>query len=88
MEPGEKQYKKGDLLILSTGEYSDYGIDTICKVLKTFKEQDVANLYKEDDDNYGSGKNAFIISLIKNGYIKEIKYREWRFSVYSELEFS
>ena len=85
MEPGEKQYKKGDLLILSTGEYSDYGIDTICKVLKTFKEQEVANLYKK---NGGYGKDKFIAELIKNGYIKEIKYREWRFSFYSELEFS
>jgi len=87
MEPGEKQYKKGDLLILSSGEYSDYHIRTVCKVLKTFKEQDVANLYKENG-SYGSGGDKFITNLINEGYVEEIDYKEWRFTYYSELEFS
>jgi hypothetical protein len=91
MNTGEKQYKKGDMLVLSTGEWSEYGIELISKVLKDFTEQEVVNLYnlhneKEDDCDFK--KEKFITILINEGYIEELEYQEWNFSNYSSLIFS
>lgn len=85
---GEKQYKKGDVLVMSTGEYSDYGISLICKVLKDFNEREVADLYTGKKDEYEFDEINFLKMLTNLGYIEEIPYKEWIFSSYSKLEFS
>jgi len=95
MKPEEKQYKKGDLLVLSTGEYSDYGIGIICKVLKDFTEEETAKsykLHKKTKDQWGGKyeleEEEFIAILIRQGYVEELDYKEWNFSNYGEIEFS
>ena len=88
LKGGKKQYKKEELLVLSAGDYEEYKIETICKVLKDFTEHEVTDLFKGKKDDCSFEEEEFITMLINKGYIKKLNYKEWIFSTYSNLKFS
>ena len=81
-------HKRGEILILSCGEYSDYYVNLLCRVLKDFEEHEVANKYDCKEDNYDFDSDEFVAYLIREKYIEEIDYVEWNFATYGRLEFS
>lgn len=58
--------KKGQILEITTGEYDDYGVSSICIVTKNFDSE----LVKEF---IGKTYQEVLLRLINEGYIKEYK---------------
>jgi hypothetical protein len=81
------KHKKGEVLQLTTGEYSDFQIIAIVKVLKDIDELEVLKLFiptkKDKYDNDG-----FCTFLMKEKYVKEIETIEWHYENYGRLETS
>ena len=74
------KYKAGTLLIFTTGDYSDYGIEAICRVLKDFDQKEVGALFSKiakTDDYFGTFRESFTNFLSLKGYVEEIQYEEW-----------
>lgn len=81
-------FEKDSFLILSSGEYSDYIVNGLFKVLKKFNAEDKLNewaketgrKYSRDDegiiDDYGNNEIGFTGWLNANGYIEDIEHRE------------
>ncbi len=71
--------KRGQLLIIETGEYSDKSWDGPVRLLKSFKKSDVVALFqaqwkKSNDDPWESGPSAekFLPWLIKRRYVEAV----------------
>lgn len=77
--------KPGDVLIFTSGEYSDYYIQAVAIVEREFSKADVAEKYltKYPDrvDSWGCGKWAsdFVLWLTVKGYAREVDRHELRF---------
>ena len=82
------KHKKGEFLRLSSGDYSDYGIRLVCRVLKEFDEHEVYDNYGGEKGDYEFDTDEFIAYLIKEGFIEEIDYTEWNCESYGKIEFS
>lgn len=79
-------YKTGQLLLLSTGEYSDYDIHVVCRVLKNFDSREVSLSYNGKRDDYDFDDDAFTHYLTSNGYIEDVDYQEWHLGSYGTLD--
>ena len=75
--------KKGDIIRISSGEYDEYDVISICKVLK---DCDIILLQDrmrmelgKDYNSYANKHESMYEWLIKNGILKEIKEirKEW-----------
>lgn len=78
--------KAGELLTLSSGEYSDYHVLTVARALDNFDPTKVARQFEleagEDvDPHYG-----FIAMLVEQGLIEELNYREVHVGCYDRLD--
>lgn len=82
------KHKKGETLLMSSGEYSDYQIILLCKVVQDFDEIDVYEKYDGKKEGYNFDCDEFVNYLIKNKLIKEIDYVEWNCESYGRIEFS
>lgn len=82
------KHKKGEFLILSSGEYSDYGIRLVCRVLEGFDEREVYDNYDGKKEDYCFDTDEFSAYLIKKGFVEEIDYREWNCETYGKVSFS
>jgi hypothetical protein len=75
---------KDQIVILTTGEYSDYTIHVTAVALRDFETKDVATEYfKEYPEQKGQYKfedDKFVHSLFTNQYLKELEATEWHFS--------
>ena len=75
------KYKKGTLLIFTTGDYSNYGIEAVCRVLKDFTQEEVGDPFLKTvkrDDIWGLFfRESFVNFLATKGYIEEVQYEEW-----------
>jgi len=76
-------HKKGEILLLSSGEYSNYSVVLTAKVLKDFDEKEVVKSYLKS----WSGID-FPVYLINEKYIKEIYTIEWNYMSYGEYQTS
>ncbi len=70
----EREIKKGELIVISAGEWDDYGVMFIGTVLKDFKLLDIETELRES----GWGKPYFddfsvVRKLQKEGYIEPLK---------------
>ena len=69
-----KEIEAGKLLMLDSGEYSDYGVDGFFVVLKPFKPH--VEFIEHHNENKGvlHTRYDFIAHLCKKGYIMDIDY--------------
>lgn len=71
----ETKHKAGDLLIVTSGAYSDYGIEDVVQVLKDFDEKDFTREFEERWKSY----RIDIPLLVTQGFIKPLLYKEmWK----------
>lgn len=81
---------KGEIILFSCGEYSDYSTILIGKVLKDFDPREVRDAYFDEfpDQNQGyrGDNNQFAHYFIKNGYIEEVEYREMHTGYYGSIQ--
>ncbi len=89
----------GDLVLLSEGKYSDYGILDTFRALKDFDTSDVirefmAKEYPDYDPDYDpedweesrpeyEDLQKWVISV---GYVEELKTVEWHIGVYGQFD--
>lgn len=86
--------KVGDLLSISTGEYSDYSVCGPVRIIRPFVKHEVCEAYRktypkqkawgldEDPDPFG-----FLPWLISEGYAEDIDgHTEWHVGSYGRFE--
>lgn len=82
--------EKGQIVNLTSGEYSDFGIVDTILVLEPFDTNDRIRLFMVDqpDDYLGTRQTAFIASLVRDGLVKSIgdSVTEWHLGSYGSLE--
>ena len=78
MDTEIKIAKAGKLLLLDSGEYSDYTVVGLFAVLKDFEPMKELEEYKaanpEKSKDYNFGEDAFLAAIISKGYLMEVEY--------------
>jgi len=89
----DHEFKKGDLLILETGEYSDrqwYGpLKFLCGTSKSKLVEEFRKQWKKDPSGYRDKPNSddFLPWLIKAKKVKEIEnVQTWHVGSYGEFD--
>lgn len=86
------KFKKGELIALSSGEYSDYCVNSLVRALKDFDAQEIFEEWAQDNGEKVEGTLfmkptvkiftrkkeglSFIGWLNKNGFTEDVAYRE------------
>lgn len=80
----------GQLVLLSSGEYSDYGVLAIAKSLKDFDtNEETINFLEELKIHSGHDHDIefrFMAWLHKKGFIEDVPYREVHLGSYGRIE--
>lgn len=77
-----KKVAKGEVCLLTSGEYSDYGIIALCKCEKNVDLQEQYEKYPGEKGEYSFSESAFGDWLIKQGFFSKLKHRELYFGDY------
>lgn len=98
MRDAIKVFTRGELVALSSGEYSDYRVDGLFKVLKDFDAQILLVEWAEEtgrklekgvvEIDYLNENIKFIGWLNKKGYIEHMDYRELHTGSYGKTHLS
>lgn len=84
------KYKKGELIALSEGSYSDYCVESLSRAMVDFDASKILHewakenaereqsTFKSGEFNYKQkeGGMSFVEWLNKNGYTEDVEYRE------------
>jgi hypothetical protein len=72
-----KQFVAGQILLLSGGEYSSYGVSAVARVIRDFTSADVAALAKAKAVTVRQSVGLGIVDLlVGEGWIEEVDSRE------------
>jgi len=81
-----KIFSTGELMMISTGEYSDYDIKGLFKILKDFDAQEQLAIWAKEtgrevvnyrvESEYQNQQIDYMGWLNKNGFIEDVDYRE------------
>lgn len=77
--------RAGDLVVLSSGQYSDYGIYTMLKALKGFDPAEIARTINKDEDDW-DGEERLLAYLLELELVVEVPYRELHVGNYGQLD--
>lgn len=80
----------GEIILVSSGEYSSYGIIALTTALKTFDEDDARKQYLKEKHGgplpkYEGSESDFGDWLIEKGFLSPIKYREFYLGDYGDF---
>lgn len=81
--------KAGTLLMVDSGEYSDYGVTGFFVVLKDFNPMKELEEYKSSnkiDDYFYDNTDKYFGSLVSKGYLVDINYANLYLGAYGDLE--
>lgn len=84
-------YKKGELIQFSDGEYSDYSAGGLFRILKDLNIRDLVKEYADGSDprNYSDDNPSpygFPAHLLKLGLVEMVDYRECHLTSYREFD--
>ncbi len=86
------KFKAGEVVVLTSGQYSDYGLTGFVVAIADFDMSDEAILYALDSrskyDDYGFDKfdyDEFVAWLIKKELVIPVKYREIHLGSYDDF---
>ena len=83
--------KRNDIVLISSEEYSHYGILDTFRVVKAFDTATVMKNYlsrrPRQTEEYHFENDKFITYLIDHNYVKELKTKEWHISDYDTANF-
>ena len=88
----DKKVVKGDLIIMTSGDYSDYVIDILCRALADFDieemRQEYLVLFPEEAVRYKFSDVHFKKWLIVDKrLLEELQAREWNFDSYDGADY-
>jgi hypothetical protein len=80
---------KDEIILISSGEYSDYSIYGLLVALKDINTSEVRNdyinLHPEQTEGYSFKEDMFMEYLKELDLIKVIPFKEWYLSSYSKI---
>lgn len=79
-------YKAGQLLILETGEYSDYTFHGPFRVSKDFDMRELSETFKDSQDDPSYCLYGFIGFLSSAGYVEDIECDHIHIGSYGSIE--
>lgn len=84
-----KNIIKDEIILISSGEYSDYSISGLLRALKAINTSEVRNdyinLHPEQTVGYSFNEEMFIEYLKELGLVEVIPFKEWYLSSYSMI---
>lgn len=81
------QFKKGEVVLVSSGEYSDYGIIALCEAVNDFDATELAAIFKaKTPEKKYFDQSDFGDWLIESGHLRKMKFAELYVGSYSEIE--
>jgi hypothetical protein len=83
--------KKGEITLITSGEYSDYGVQTVVRALEDFHILEMRDEYlsghREQSGRYDADHQQFVQWLVnERKCVEEVEHREWHIGSYSTLE--
>lgn len=85
-----KPIKKDELILFSSGEYSDYGLSGMCLALKDIDVSSLRDkyieLHPEQMAKYSLKEDQFLDFLKQGEYIKPVAFKEWYMGSYSSID--
>lgn len=88
----ETGIKKGELLTIAMGEYSDFTVSGVFRVLENFEPQEVIDAYLEahpdERGSYSANFSEFIGWLATSKRIEGLDSREWHIGSYGTFDTS
>jgi len=92
------EFKAGELMTISTGEYSDYCVNGLFSVLKDFDAQVQLAAWAAETgremtgdgvySNYQNKQIDYMGWLNRNGFVEDVTFRELHIGDYGETELS
>lgn len=80
----KRYYKKGDIIQMSSGKYSDYCIGPVYRVREDFDLKAVAESVPKDNDSLVRNDSAVLIAIYNAGRLEEIEHTELWIGAYGE----
>ena len=85
--------KKGVTFVLSSGEYSDYSVYTLCKAkadldIEALKSEYMVAHASENEAYHFSVSNFIKWLTVDKNVAKELEYTEWHLGSYGKADFS
>lgn len=82
---------KGEILMVTTGEYSDYGVQSLVVALADFDINELREEYlsefPDQTERYSADFYKFNNWLVnEKKIVEEVKHREWHLGDYSSFE--
>lgn len=86
----DTKMNKGELITIATGEYSDYTVTGVFRILDDFEPQEVIDEYlREHPDQrepYSADISGFLAWLGRKCLIDPVDSREWHIGSYSTFQ--
>jgi len=86
-------FNPGEVLMLTSGEYSDYSVNGVFVVQKGFNKREIINEFvketkpfDEDMDLFYVDERDFVAWIHKKGLVTDINYTEWRCISYGSFD--
>ena len=76
-------YKKGEIIVITRGEYSDYRLKDVVRAERDFTLRDVVESFEKVYPNHEDYTEAFMPWLIFMGYVSEVEWREFHTGEYT-----
>ena len=73
MKVQQTEFKKGEIVVITEGEYSDYGPIGDVEILKDFRGKDVRITYMAETGHFSAME--FVSWLSSHGYIQDVEVR-------------
>lgn len=84
-----KNISKGEIILITSGEYSDYNVYGLLIALEDINTEELRNAYinkfPEQTDKYGFKEEIFLQYLKHLNLVKEIHFKEWYLASYSNI---
>ena len=78
---------EGELVLLSSELYSDYGYSGPFRCARQFDLSEIADKL-EANNEYRHGPNSLVLHLLENGFIEKLHCREVHLGAYGNIELS
>lgn len=79
--------KKDSILLITTGDYSDYYVQGLFKVIKEINKITVVSEFNEACPAVGRDdrQSKFLAWLAASGYVEDIEHEEWHIGSYGQV---
>lgn len=72
----DSEIDEGEIVVLTSGDFSNFELVSIVKVLKSFNHRALMSHYllQNPDKRTSSNASPYVLWLVENGYVEELSY--------------